>query len=137
MRLRALEDSSSGSPAPEALLSQRLFSLHLKAGDETECLMLHRVICVGDAALPVAAVGAVGGVVVAGLAEDGAVEAADGVAAPEGPVSLGRRGRGGEDGVDVGDVLQLRLQGLVGHGCHLEAGRRGPDLQDGSVFLGA
>lgn len=86
------------------------------------------IIYVGDATLSVATVGTISDMMVAGLAEDGAIEAASSVVAPVGPVSLGGRGGRGENGVDVGDILQLRLQGLMGHSCHLKPCRGGPDL---------
>lgn len=86
------------------------------------------IIYVRNSTLSVATVGTIGDMVVAGLAEDGAIEAASPMAAPVGPISLGGRGRGGENSVDVGDILKLGLQGLMGHSCHLKSCRRGPDL---------
>lgn len=63
------------------------------------------VIYVRDATISVATVGTISDVMVAGLAEDGAVEAASYVVAPVGPIGLGGRGRGRENSVDIGDVL--------------------------------
>lgn len=86
------------------------------------------VVYVRDATLSVATVSTISNMMVAGLAEDGTVEAASSMATPVGPVSLGGRGGGRENSVDIGDILQLGLQGLMGHSCHLKPCRRGPDL---------
>lgn len=87
------------------------------------------IIYVGNAALSVATVGTISDMMVAGLAQDGAIEAAGSVAAPVRPICMGRRRRRrGKNGVDVGDILQFGLQGLMSHGRHLEPCRRGSDL---------
>lgn len=123
-----METKGKMPPANRALVAQGVCPVSSRVG----------IIYVRDATLSVATVGAISDMMVAGLAEDSAIETASSMAAPVGPISLGGRGGGGrENGVDVCNVLQLRLQGLMGHGCHLKACRRGPDFQDGSVFLGA
>lgn len=67
------------------------------------------VVYVWDAPLSVATVSAIGDMMMASLTENSTIEAASCVVAPVCPISLGGRGGGRENSVDVGNILQLRL----------------------------